>query len=177
MTDRRVPWTRVFHYLADLAEAKPNAADYATTVRTLYEVLVKEGVGPEDARDFLRFHVPAQHERGLISKQHRNLALKLLPKPVGRARGRPPGAFGEKAYKEQYKLLGDWIYEKTLDPSLTKEQFEKKHLGITEEQYTGEDSKYYWYRVKALDQKFRQTRMTKLDEGQRRALEIIYPLL
>ena len=176
MTDRPVPWNRVFSYLEDLAEAKPVAADYAMTVRTLYEVLVKEGVEPEDVRDFLLFHVPAQHDRGLISKQHRTLALGLLPKPAGRGRGRTKGARGANGYNKNYALLRDWIYEKTTDPSLTQLKFAKARAGVTDEEYKNTSSAHE--RVDTIVRDLKPTRMKKrLDDGHRRALETIYPLL
>jgi hypothetical protein len=61
VTDRPVPWVGVFNYLADLADAKPSAADYAMTVRKLYDVLVEESGDAEEALEFLLFHVPLQH--------------------------------------------------------------------------------------------------------------------
>ena len=84
MTAHSVPWQAVFIYLADLADAKLSAADYAMKVRKLYDVLVEEAGDAEEPLGFLMFHVSMQHGRGLISKQHRELALKLLPKPPRR---------------------------------------------------------------------------------------------
>ena len=63
------------------------------------------------------------------------LADKLLPKPPREKRGRPKGALGDNAYNKRYGLLQHWIYEKTLNPSLTKEQFAKQRLDITDERF------------------------------------------
>ena len=123
------------------------------------------------------FHVSMQHGRGLISKQHRELALKLLPKPPRRKRGRPKGALGVKAYNKRYELYQDWIYEKTLNPSLTKKQFAKERLGITDDDLEGEYSSDHRAKVDALLQELKPARMKQLDEGQRRALDTIYPLM
>jgi hypothetical protein len=60
---------------------------------------------------------------------------------------------------------------------LTKQQFAKKRLGITDEDLKGSDGGYHRYRMLALLQKLKPARMKQLDEGQRRALEIIYPLV
>ena len=183
MTDRPVPWVGVFNYLADLADAKQDAAAYAMKVRTLYDVLVEELGDAEAAREFLLFHVPMQHGRGLISNQHCKLALKLLPKPPRRKRGRPEGARGGDAYNKRYDLYRDWNYEKSLNPSLTKEQFTKKHLGITDTEFDADfdpddpdrDGPLHM-KAAALLQDLKPARMKQLDQGQRRALELIYQL-
>jgi hypothetical protein len=177
VTDLPDLWKGSFLYLADLADAKPTAADYAVTVRKLYDVLVEEIGDPAAVREFLLFHVPLQHGRGLISKHHRELALKLLPKAPRQKGGRPKGALGDNAYKKRYQLYVDWTHDKTLNPSLSKEQFAKKRLGITDEDLKGKDSAYHRYRMNALLQKLKPARMKQLDEGQRRALDIIYPLI
>lgn len=139
MSARSVPWQRVFNYLADLADAKPSAADYAMRVRTLCDVLVGETGDAEGVRDFLLFQLSAQQHRRLISKQHRELVLKLMPKPPRQKRGRPKGALGNEAYNRRYELYQDWIYEKTLNPSLAKEQFAKERLDVTDRQYRDDD--------------------------------------
>src|SRR5262249_4551527 len=87
-----------------------------------------------DAVEFLLFHLPSQR----VPKQHRKLALRLLPKPRRRKQGRPKGALGREAYKKRYQLYRDWNWEKARKPSLTKEQFVKERLGITDEDLTGE---------------------------------------
>ena len=64
MTDRPVPWQGVFNYLADLADAKPSAADYAMRVRKLYDVFVGEtGDAEGGARIFAISHVCAAASR------------------------------------------------------------------------------------------------------------------
>lgn len=178
MKGKPVPWNRVFHYLADLADAKPTAAEYARSVRKLYDVLAEESGDDEAVREFLLlFHTPALHHRERISKRHCELVVKLLPKPRRRKHGRPKGALGDKAYDKGYQLYLDWIHDSTLNPSLTKEQFAKQRLGIKDEDLKEEDSAYHRYRMNALLQKLKPARMKRLDEGQRRALEIIYPLV
>jgi hypothetical protein len=177
VTDRPAPWIGAFHYLADLADAKPTAADYAITVRKVYDVLAEDTGDPVGVREFLLFQVSAQQHRGLISKQHRGLVIKLLPNLPRQKRGRPKGARGDDAYSKRYELYQDWIYEKTLNPSLTKEEFAKKRLGITDKDLEGEYEFDHRLKVDALLQELKPARMKQLDEGQRRALEIIYPLL
>jgi hypothetical protein len=169
----------MFHYIADLADAKSSAADYAMSIRKLYDVAVEETGEVEDVREFLLFHISLQHKRGLISKEHHRLALKLLPKlvPSGQGGGRPKGAVGKAAYVKRYKLYRDWIYAKTFHPSLTKEQFAKERLGITDEDLEGDYASDYRPMVDALLQELKPARMKQLDEGERRALEIIYPLV
>jgi hypothetical protein len=58
---------------------------------------------------------------------------------------------------------------------LTKEQFAKKRLGITDEQHKNSNSAHAL--VDALLQDLKPARMKYLDEDQRRALEILYPLV
>lgn len=181
MTDRPVPWKGVFNSLADLADAKPNSAEYVMKVRKVYDVLIEDGCDPVEVRDGLLYCVSTQHQRGLISKKHR--AAELLPKPPHQKRGRPKGALGDNAYNKRHQLYLKWIYEKILNPSLTKEQFAKKHLGITEAQFDADfdlddpdaDGPLH-KKVGALLQELKPARMKQLDEGQRRALETIYPL-
>lgn len=178
MTDQPVPWKGAFNYLEDLAEAKPSAADYAMKVRKLYDVLAEDTGDPGDVREFLAFHVSLQQGRGLISKQHRRLVAKLLPKPApaGR-RGRTQGVLGKATYDKKYKLHMDWIYEKTLNPSLTKEQFAQKRLGITDKDLDGDYADDHHTKIKALLQEMKPARMKYLDEGQQRALKTIFPLI
>ena len=177
MTDRPVPWQGVFNYLEELADAKPSAADYAMKVRKLYDVFAEDTGDPAAVQEFLLLRMSAQQHRGLISNQHRELVLKLLPKPPHQKRGRPKGALGDYAYNKRYELQQHWIYEKTLNPSLTKEQFAKQRLGITDEDLEGEYSSDHRPKVDALLQELKPARMKQLDEGQRGALETIYPLL
>lgn len=184
MKGRPVPWNRVFQYLADLADAKPTAAEYSMSVRKLYDVLAKESGDDEAVREFLLlFHTSALHHRERISKRHRELVVKLLPKPRRRKHGRPKGALGDKAYDKGYQLYLDWIHDSTLNPSLTKEQFAKQRLGITAAQFDEDfdpdpnsDGPLH-RKVKAILQELKPARMKRLDEGQRRALKIIYPLI
>lgn len=185
MTDRPVPWNRVYHYLHDLADAKLTAADYGMAVRKLHDVLVEESDDAEAVREFLLlFHTSELYHRGRLSRQHRALVVKLLPKPPRQKRGRPKGALSDKANDKRYQLYMDWIGEKTLNPYLTGEQFAKQRLDITEAQYDADfdlddpdaDGPLH-KKVKALLQDLKPARMKQLHEGQRRALEIIYPLL
>jgi len=173
MTDRSIPWDGVYNYLANLADAKLSAADYAIKVRQLYDVLFKEARDREEVREFFLFHLPIQR----ISAEHRDLALKLLPKAPARKCGRPRGASNKATYTKKYKLYQDWIYEKSLNPALTKEQFARKRLGITDENLDGEYGIDHRFKVDALLQELKPGRMKQMDEGQRRALETIYPLV
>jgi hypothetical protein len=177
VTDRPAPWKAegVLKYLEELAAARPNAADYAVTVRNLHDRLVEDIGDAAWVRQFLLLQVSFQQDRGLISKQHRGFVAKLLPKLVRRGRGRPKGALGDNAYDRRYRLYSDWIGEKALDPSLTKEQFAKQHLGITDKDLEGEYGSDHRTRMDALLQELKPARMKQLDEGQRRALEILYP--
>jgi hypothetical protein len=181
VTDRPTPWEGAFNYLADLADAKLNAAEYASKVRKLYDVLIEVGGDPAEVRGFLLFQVSLGRS---ISQRHRSLVAKLLPKTRRPTRGRPKGALGDEAYKKRYQLYVDWIYEKTLNPFLTKEQFVKTRLGITEDQYGADfdlddpdaDGPLH-KKVNALLQDLKPARLKQLDEGQRRTLETIYPLV
>ena len=105
------------------------------------------------------------------------LDTKTLPRPPRQKRGRPKGALGNKAYDKRYQLYLDWLYESTFNPSLTKERFAKNRLGITDEDLKGNDSAYHRDRMNALLQELKPARMKRLDEGQRRALGTIYPLI
>jgi hypothetical protein len=174
---RSIPWQAVLNYLADLADDKLNPADFAKKVHTLYDLLAKENGDAEMARKFLLYQVSAQLHRGLISKQHRGLVAKLLPKPAppGQGRGRTKGALGKASNTKRYKLYQDWIYEKTLNPSLTKERFAKQRLGITDKDLKGEHSSVHRPKVDALLQDLKPARMKHLGEDQRRALELVYP--
>src|SRR5262249_14318671 len=120
VTGRPELWKGVFNYLADLADAKGSATDYAMTVCKVYDVLVEDTGDAAMAREFLLFQVSLQHHRGVISGQHYKLVAKLLPSRPNRPRGRPKGAAGKGAYGRRYQLYCDWIYESTFDPSLTK---------------------------------------------------------
>jgi AAA domain/Primase C terminal 2 (PriCT-2) len=172
VTRRADPWRGAFHYLADLADAKLGPADYATKVRTLYDVLVQELCDAAEVREFLLFHLPLQN----ISVQHRKLTIKLLPSPPARARNRPKGALGGKAYGKQYQLYQDWIGEKALNPSLTKNQFAKKRLGITDAQLVTDFDPHdcdaegpLRKKLAALLQDLKPARIKRLDEGHRMA--------
>lgn len=175
MTDRLAPWNAVFKYLADLADAKPSAADYATKVRAVFDVVVKETGDAARARDFFLSHISAQHQLGAIAAKHRELVAKQLPKPPARKRGRPKEALGKGTYDQKYELYLDWRYEKTIDPSLTKEQFAKRRLGITDEEHKDDDQ--VQMRVTAFLQSLKPTRMKYLDEGQRGAVDTLYPFV
>jgi hypothetical protein len=175
VTDRPAPRKGVLNDLADLADAKPNPADYAMTVRKMFDVLAEDTGDAEWVREFLLFQVSAQQHRGLVSKQHHKLVREMLPKPPARKRGRPKKALGKDTHDRKYKQYLDWIYASTLDPSLTKEQFAKRELGITDEQYR--DDNLARARVHTFLQRLKPARMKYLDEGQRRAIDTIYPLL
>jgi hypothetical protein len=177
MAARSVPWRGVFQHLKDLAEAKISVAEHAMRVCKVYDVLIEDGCDPVEVRDGLLYCVSTQHQRRLISKRHHALIVELLPKPPRQKRGRPKGALGDNAYRKRHQLYRDWIHEKTLNPSLTKEQFAMKRLGITDEDLKGEYSSDHRTKVDALLQELKPARMKNLDEGQRRALETIYPLV
>ena len=175
---RSISWPDVYNHLADLADAKLNSADYAKKVRTLYDVLAAETGDAAEVRDFLLHQVSGQQHRGLLSKQHSRLVAKLLPEPApsGQGRGRTKGALGKASNTKRYKLYQDWMYERTLDPSLTKERFAKQRLGITDEDLSGDYSSDHRPKVDALLQELKPARLKHLVEGQRRALELLYPL-
>ena len=184
MKGRPVPWNRVSHYLADLADEKPSSAEYAMRVRKLHDVLVEETGDTKAVRKFLLlFHTSALYHRGRISKRHRERVVKLLPKLPRQKHRRPKGALGNKAYIKRHQLYLDWICEKTFTPSLTKDQFAKRRLGITEAQFDADfdpddpdaDGPLR-KKVKAILQDLKPARMKQLDDGRRRAMEIIYPL-
>jgi hypothetical protein len=179
MTGRSVPWRGVFHHLKDLAETKIAPAEYAMKVLELYDVLAEDTGDPAAVRDFLLFQMSLQHDRRLISKKRRELVVKLLPKPPRQKqkRGRPKGALGDNAYRKRHQLYVKWTQKKALNPSLTKEQFAKEHLSISDEDLKGEYSSDHRTKVVALLQELKPARMKHLDEGQRRALETIYPLV
>src|SRR4029079_5740513 len=90
-----------------------------------------------------------QH-RGLITKNHRTLADKLLPRSPPNKRGRHKGSAGNEAYNKRYSLYVDWVGEKALKPRLTKEQFAKKRLGITNADLAGEYALDHRARIDAL---------------------------
>ena len=182
------PWKGVFNHFAGVADAKPTAADYALSVRKLYDGLAEQtGHDAELLRECLLLLVSEQLCLGLISKEHRELVDKLLakPEPPRRGRGRPIGAFGKAAHHKRYELYQDWIREKALDPSLTQEQFVKQRLGITdaefEEDFDLEDPDAngpLHRKVAALLQDLKPTRMrSSLAADQRAGLEQVYRLL
>lgn len=149
--------------------------EYSTTVRRVFDLLADETCDAETAKEFLLSHLTAQHQLKLISTQHFKRAVEQLPKPPTRGRGRPKKALGSGTYDRKYKLYLDWIYERTLDPSLTKEQFAKKRLGITDQEHRDSNSAHA--RVDALLQDLKPARMKYLDEGQRRALDELHPVV
>jgi hypothetical protein len=169
------PWNAVSKYLANLADAEPSAADYATKVRAVFDVVVQETGDAAMARDFFLSHISAQHQLGALSAKHRELVAKQLPKPAAKGRGRPKEDLGKSTYDRKYKLYLDWISESTADPSLTKEQFAKRCLRITDEQYLNNNPARA--RVDSFLQRLKPARMKYLDEGQRRALGTLYPFL
>ena len=173
MTDRPLPLKGVFNYLANLAERKPSAADYAIKVREVFDVLAKNTCDATAAQDLLLSQVSAQCQLGLVSKQHYELVTELLPKPSAKGRGRPKKARGKGTYDRKYKQYLDWKYASTLDPSLTKEQFAKRCLGITDEQYDN----LARARVATFLQRLKPARMKYLDEGQRGAIDTLYPFV
>jgi hypothetical protein len=174
VTDRPLPLKGVFNYLANLADAKPSPADYAIKVREVFDVLVKDTCDATAAQDFLLSQVSAQCQLDLVSKQHYELVTELLPKPSAKGRGRPKKARGKDTYDRKYKQYLDWRYASTLDPSLTKEQFAKRELGITDEQLSRDDGPAR-ARVDTFLQRLKPARMTYLDAGQRGAVDTLYP--
>jgi hypothetical protein len=78
------PWNAVSKYLANLADAEPSAADYATKVRAVFDVVVQETGDAAMARDFFLSHISAQHQLGALSAKHRELVAKQLPKPAAK---------------------------------------------------------------------------------------------
>jgi hypothetical protein len=175
VSNRPLPGKGVFNYLTDLAESEKSAADYAFTVRKMFDMLVEDSGDAVTVRSFLLAQVSAQHQRGLISKDHHELVHELLPKLPAKRRGRPKEALGKGAYGRKHKLYLDLRYEKTVDPSLTKEQFAKRRLGITDERHKNNSRAHE--RVDALLQNLKPARMKYLDEGQRRAVDTLYPFV
>jgi hypothetical protein len=167
----------VFNYLEDLADKGLSAADYALKVRKLYDVLVEDTGEPEEVRIFLLSRVSAQRDLRKISQQHRELVVKLFPGLPRRKRGRPSGVLGKKAYDKRIQLHLDWIGKKALRPAVTKEQFAKELLGIKDGDLAGEYEFEHRARMDALLQDLKPARMKQLDDGQRRAIETVYPLL
>lgn len=178
MTTQPVPpWKGAFNYLEDLAGKKLNAADYAITVRKLYDILVEDTGDPVAVREFVLLRVSAQQNAGLISQQHHDLVPQLLPKVPRRGKGRPKGALGTKAYVKRYQLYVDWISESTLNPSLTKEKFAMSRLDITDTDLAGAYALHHRANIDAFLQKLKPALMKRLDEGQRRSIDIICPLM
>jgi hypothetical protein len=166
-------WSNTYLYLAHLADEQLTPAEYAKAVLKLYDVLIWYADDAESALEFLLFHLPSQR----VSKQHRALALKLLPKPSRRTRGRPKGALGREAYKKRYQLYRDWNWEKACKPSLTKEQYVRERLGKTDGDLTGEYESEHRAEIDAVLQELKPVRINRLDEAERRALETIVPLV
>jgi hypothetical protein len=114
-----------------------SAEAYAARVRVAYDRLVRDcsETDPlEAARHVLLQFVAMQCHAGMISAEHQTLAAKLLPQPK-QSRGRPAGAQGDAAYERNWQLCYDWVYDKTLNPALTEEQFAKNRLHILEKDY------------------------------------------
>jgi hypothetical protein len=174
VTDRPPPWKAVLEFIEKPSNRELKPADYATSVREACKVLA-EYTDDDAAREFVLSQVLAQHQLERISKQHHQAVADLLSKPPSKRRGRPKGALGEETYDTKYRLYLEGTYEKTLDPSMTKERFAKKRLGITDEQYKNNDHAHT--RVKALLQSLKPARMNYLDEGQRRSLDLLYPFV
>jgi hypothetical protein len=166
-------WIYAYFYLADRAGEQLTPAEYAKAVLKLYDVLVRNADDAADALQFLLFHLPSQR----VSKQHRALALKLLPKPPRRNSGRPKGAPGRKAYSKLRQLYTDWNWEKARRPLLTKEQFAKERLGITDQDLTGDYALDHRAKIDAVLQELKPARLKRLAEGERNALETIVPLV
>jgi hypothetical protein len=176
------PWKKVSNYFDGVADLKPTAADYAISVRKLYDLIAVDEAWQQDTellREILLSLVSAQLHRGLISKQHDTLVAKLLPEPTPahRGRGRPKKAFGKAAQNKKYVLYRDWIYTKARNPSLTKEQFAKQRLGITDEDLAGEYSIDRRAEMDAYLQALKPARMKQLHEGYLAELELACWLL
>lgn len=179
------PWKEVFNYFTGIAEAKPTAAEYGVAVRKLYDALVEQSSHDaellrECVRESLLLLVWEQLRHGLISKRHQALVDKLLPKPTppARERKRPKGAFGRAAHKKRYSLYHDWIHDRALNPALTKEQFAKRRLGITDEDLKGYCEEEHRLKVDALLQHLKPARMRQsLVADQREGLEQVLLLL
>ena len=175
MTDQTATSKGVVNDLADLVDAKLSPADYAIAVRKLFDVLA-EGIGDDEwVREFLLFQVSVQQHRGFISKRHQKLVAKMLPRSPARKRGRPKDGFGEATYDKRHQLYVDWTYASAIDPSLEKLQFAKQRLGVTDDEYADSNSDHA--RVDALLQALKPARMRYLEEDQRRAIDIIFPLI
>jgi len=175
VTDRPATSKDVVNDLADLVDAKLSPADYAMAVRKLFDVLVADIDDAGWVREFLLFQVSVQQDRGFVSKQHHKLIAKMLPKSPARKRGRPKDGLGKATYDNRYQLYMDWTYENTIDPSLTKLQFAKRRLGVTDDQYVNSNSAHA--EVDALLQALKPARMKYVDEDQRRAIDTIFPLV
>jgi hypothetical protein len=154
-------WSNTYLFLADLADERLTPAEYAKAVLKLYDVLVQYADDAADALQFLLFHLPSQR----VSKQHRALAVKLLPNPPRRNSGRPKGAPGRKAYRKLRQLYTDWNWEKARRPLLTKEQFAKERLGITDQDLTGDYALDHRAKIDAILQELKPARIKRLAGG------------
>jgi hypothetical protein len=156
--------------IQQLVDAEKRPAEYAVALRKLYDTMLKITCNAADTRAWVLLWVP---------EDKRKLAAEVLPKPApsGRERGRPTDARGNVAYDKMYMLYRDWIYERTLDPFLTKKTFAMRRLGVTAEDLAGEYGSVHHPKIDALLQELKPARMKRLDEGQRRSLEILYPLI
>jgi hypothetical protein len=167
----------------DIAELSAEA--YAARVRVAYDQIVQDCEDPqalEAARHVLLQFVGVQLHAGLISVRHQALAKKMLPKPK-HPRGRPKDAQGDDASGRNWQLLYDWVYDKTLDPALTEEQFAKRKLGISDADYDREDELQnvrkngkvgpLHYKVDALLKNLQPSRLKeRLGEGVIRAIYV-----
>lgn len=175
-------WTGVFNYLEDFVETKPNDAEYARRVLKLYDLLVAETGDAEGARELLLSRISYHEHRGLISKQHRMLAIRLLPdKPIvkqGKS-GRPEGALGRRAHRRRSALFNDRTFIEAVLPSVTQEQFAKKLHGITDHDLEAEaqhpdyanDDGPLRKKINAVLQELKPARMHRLGQEQREYIE------
>lgn len=175
MTDRLATSKGVVDHLTDLVGAKLSPADYAMAVRKLFDVLLEDIGDAEWLREFLLFEVSLQQHRGFVSKRHHTILKKMLPRPPPRKRGRPKDSLGKATYDKTDQLYMEWTYESAVDPSLTKLQFAKQRLDVTDDQYLDSNSEHA--RVDALLQALKPARMKYLDEDRRRAVDTIFPLV
>jgi hypothetical protein len=164
--------------LWDLAETNPSAADFAIRVRQVYETFTEAGwAEPADARALIMFELSSMLSKRRITEKHRTLANELLPKPPSKKRGRPKGAIGREAYNKRSSLYRDWIGQQALNPHLSKEQFAKERLKITDKDLAGDFAYEHRAKMDALLQELKPARMKQLDADHRGAIEIIQPLL
>jgi hypothetical protein len=182
-----VNWQNVLYRLQNLALKNLDPTKYAIEVRRLYDVVVERTGDDEEMREFLSFQLRVEQAFKHITPEYLRLAIKLLPKPPARKKGRRSGALGEDAHALRYKLYQDWTRERALNPHLTKEQFAKKRLSISdaelEDDFDLDDPDAdgpLRKKVAALLQELKPARMKQLDRGDRDAIDafpfdITYP--